>query len=221
MEKILLVEDDRGLNQGIAMALKNDALEFLSCFSLKQAEEEWQRNNIALILLDINLPDGNGLSFLENVKKEKKNVPVILLTAKDTEMDEVAGLLAGADDYVTKPFSLSVLRARVEVQLRKKKEGVILKEGSCRFDFERQIFECGNEKLELSQTEQKILYLLVKNQGNTVTREQLQSYVWGNEFFYVEDNSLSVAVNRLRSKMKDKGYIKTVYGIGYSFEVKC
>lgn len=217
MVKIMLVEDDNGLNQGIAMALKSEECEFLSCGTLREAEAMYQKEKIDLMILDINLPDGSGLDFLKQIRQENSQMRIILLTAKDTEMDVVAGLTLGANDYVTKPFSLSILRARVEVQLRKREEKTVVI-GGCRFDFERQIFECEGKRVELSQTEQKILAILIKHRGNTVSREQIQSFVWGNEFLYVDDNSLSVAIKRLRTKLNDSKYIKTVYGIGYSWE---
>ena len=114
MEKtILVVEDDRGLNQGVAMALKNPMYHFLSAYTLKEAIEYWEDNQIDMVILDINLPDGSGYGFLESVRKESQ-IPVIMLTANDMEIDEVRGIEMGADDYITKPFSLMVLRARVE-----------------------------------------------------------------------------------------------------------
>lgn len=114
MEKtILVVEDDRGLNQGVAMALKNPMYRFLSAYTLKEAIEYWKDNQIDMVILDINLPDGSGYGFLESVRKESQ-IPVIMLTANDMEIDEVRGIEMGADDYITKPFSLMVLRARVE-----------------------------------------------------------------------------------------------------------
>ena len=119
MEQLLIVEDDIGLNQGLCKALKADARQIISCQDLKTAKEQLLCGSVSLILLDINLPDSNGLELLREVKENMPEVPVILLTANDTDMDIVDGLERGADDYITKPFSLSVLRARVNTQLRK------------------------------------------------------------------------------------------------------
>ena len=119
MEQLLIVEDDIGLNQGLCKALKADARQIISCQDLKTAKEQLLCGGVSLILLDINLPDGNGLELLREVKENMPGVPVILLTANDTDLDIVDGLERGADDYITKPFSLSVLRARVNTQLRK------------------------------------------------------------------------------------------------------
>lgn len=120
MEQLLIVEDDKGLNQGLCKALKADNRQIISCQDLKTAREQLLCGSVSLILLDINLPDGNGLDLLREIKKNTPDTPVIMLTANDTDMDIVDGLEQGADDYITKPFSLSVLRARVNTQLRKR-----------------------------------------------------------------------------------------------------
>lgn len=119
MEQLLIIEDDTGLNQGLSKALKADHRQIISCQNLKAAREQLLCGNVSLILLDISLPDGSGLDFLREMKEKASNIPVILLTANDTDIDIVDGLERGADDYITKPFSLSVLRARVNTQLRK------------------------------------------------------------------------------------------------------
>ena len=119
MEQLLIVEDDIGLNQGLCKALKVDDRKIISCQDLKTAKEQLLCGGVSLILLDINLPDGSGLELLREVKETTPGIPVILLTANDTDLDIVDGLERGADDYITKPFSLSVLRARVNTQLRK------------------------------------------------------------------------------------------------------
>ena len=119
MERILIVEDDNGLNHGLCRALGEGEREILSCFNLRTAREMLAKETVSLLLLDVNLPDGNGVDFLREVKDASPELPVILLTANDTDLDIVDGLEQGADDYITKPFSLSVLRARVNTQLRK------------------------------------------------------------------------------------------------------
>ena len=119
MHQILIVEDDRELNRGLCNALKAEDRQLISCMNLKSAKEQLMLGTVTMVLLDLNLPDGNGLDFLTYVKGKNPDTPVIVLTANDTDVDIVEGPEQGADDYITKPFSLSVLRARVNTQLRK------------------------------------------------------------------------------------------------------
>ena len=174
-----------------------------------------------LIILDVNLPDGNGFDYLKSLKDIYPAVPVIMLTANDLESDIVAGLEKGADDYITKPFSLAVLRARVDVQLRRKRDKDPLLSsrpvtvGDFSFDFDRMEYtRCGNPVI-LSRTEQKLLRILVENAGITISRDRLIDAVWTGDAEFVDENALSVAVKRLRDKLDAGDCIKTVYGIGY------
>ncbi|SHK86699.1 response regulator transcription factor [Desulforamulus aeronauticus] len=222
MKQVLVVEDDRNLNQGLCLALKDQDIQVMPCFDLKSAREQLTGGAAELVLLDINLPDGSGLELLHEIKTGRKPVPVILLTANDTEMDVVMGLEHGADDYITKPFSLAILRARVKTQLRRElarvsKSFVI---DSYRFDFEYMEFYKADTPVELSKTEQKLLRLLVENQGVTLNRATLLDRVWTDGAEYVDENALSVTVKRLRDKLGAAKYIKTVYGLGYVWVVK-
>ena len=241
MQQILIVEDDRALNQGLCKALKTDNSsiqvcsglyasatdrQIVSCENLKDAKEQLLCGMPALVLLDINLPDGSGLDFLQSVKRDCPDCPVILLTANDTDGDIVNGLELGADDYITKPFSLSVLRARVNTQLRKAaamsekekdNEHVYRKEPYV-FDFDRMKFMVDGKEIELSKTEQKLLRILVENAGMNMRRELLLDRVWSDGAEYVDENALSVSVKRLRDKLGAEHAIRTVYGIGYRWE---
>ena len=220
MEQLLIVEDDLILNQGLCKALKGDNRQILSCRDLKTAQEQLHCGPVSLILLDINLPDGSGLALLREVKETAPQIPVILLTANDTDWDIVDGLERGADDYITKPFSLSVLRARVNTQLRKQTslpQTAPIRLDQFSFDFGSMTFLAGDQKVELSKTEQKLLHLLVENRGQTVPRNVLVDRIWTDGAEYVDENALSVAVKRLRDKLGAQAYIKTVYGIGYSW----
>ena len=209
MERILLIEDDQALGRGTALALAGEGREI----RVALGEGEY-----ALVLLDLNLPDGNGLDLLSRLR-DRSALPVLILTANDLEMDQVTGLELGADDYVTKPFSLAVLRARVNRLLRRgSAPAATLELGPFSFDFERLRFMRNGTEVELSKTEQRLLRLLVEHRGQTLTREQLLDRVWdGGEF--VDANALSVAVKRLRDKLTDAP-IKTVYGLGYTWEEK-
>lgn len=217
--KILIVEDDKALAEGLCRALTTGEAAARCCGSIREAREELAAGAYALMLLDINLPDGNGFDFLREIK-ETNDMPVILLTANDMETDIVAGLELGAEDYITKPFSLAVLRARVNTQLRRlSRDGtrgkVILDEYE--FDFTRMEFYARGEKVDLSKTEQKLLRLLVENQGITLTRDTLLDRVWSDGAEYVDENALSVTIKRLRDKLHAGDYIKTIYGIGYTW----
>ena len=230
MHQLLIIEDDRTLNQGLCKALKKDGeRQIVSCVNLKTAKEQLLCGFPSLILLDINLPDGSGLDFLKEIREQQKNLPIILLTADDTDMDIVNGLELGADDYITKPFSLSVLRARVNTQLRKAdflekqkkaevKKDKIFENKKYHFDFEKMRFSVDGKFVELSKTEQKLLRILTGNDGNTIRREVLLERVWDNEAEFVDENALSVSIKRLRDKLEAQDSIKTVYGIGYRWE---
>ena len=212
MPHILIVEDDRSLNAGIALAL-GEAV-FACAYTLEEAEAALTASSIDLVILDINLPDGSGLDLLRRLRRHSE-VPVLLLTANDLERDEVAGLEAGADDYVTKPFSLAVLRARAGRLLSRRPSGDISLPPFA-FDFAALRFTVDGAPVDLSRTEQRLLRLLVENRGRTLSRDLLLSRVWdGGEF--VDENALSVAVRRLRSKLPGAP-IKTVYGVGYQWE---
>lgn len=218
MEQILIVEDDISLNQGLCRALKSENRQIISCMNLKSTREQLLCGSVSLVLLDINLPDGNGLDFLSELKVTDPLCPVILLTANDTDMDIVTGLEQGADDYITKPFSLSVLRARVNTQLRKQATSVhtaLFQMDGFVFDFDQMQFRVNGTAIELSKTEQKLLRLLVENHGKPMSRSVLIDRIWTDGAEYVDENALSVTVKRLRDKLGAHDYIQTVYGIGY------
>ncbi len=222
MKKILIVEDDSTLSAGLCRALKSEKTETAAAENIRTARDLLASGGVALVILDVNLPDGNGFDFLPYIKKEY-GIPVIMLTANDLESDIVAGLEAGADDYITKPFSLAVLRARVNTQLRK---AVAPKASDCFvsdnyiFDFERMEFSVDGTMVELSKTEQKLLRILTDNAGITLSRDKLVDRIWTDGAEYVDENALSVTVKRLRDKLDAKDSIKTVYGIGYMWVKK-
>ena len=225
IQKILLLEDDAALGNGIRLALQSPAVQITLCRTLAQAQGAVALDNYDLLILDENLPDGSGLALLEQVR-QTSNLPVILLTANDMEMDVVAGLESGADDYITKPFSLAILRARVNAQLRREMsaKASCIEIDSFRFDFDRMEFRKAGQIIELSKTEQKLLRILVENRGQTLPRSTLVDRIWTDGAEYVDENALSVTVKRLRDKLEDTPsspqYLKTVYGIGYVWAVK-
>lgn len=225
MEKIFLLEDDATLSRGISMALSGpECAVILADFT--QAQEKLAGPSYDLLILDINLPDGSGLDLLRKLRDQGNETPTILLTANDLELDEVTGLEAGADDYITKPFSLAVLRARVHAQLRRgsRPASAKLEVGPFVFDFDKMLYRRDDLEIDLSKTEQKLLRVLVENRGHVVSRSTLVDRVWTDGAEFVEENALSVTVKRLRGKLeKDPAkpeYLKTVYGIGYTWAVK-
>lgn len=218
MKQILLLEDDTALGRGIQLALQGPEDQVILVNTLAQAREALGKGRFDLLLLDVNLPDGSGLELLRQVRGQ---VPVILLTANDLETDIVTGLESGAEDYITKPFSLAVLRARVNAQLRRGKRDARVEVGPFVFDFDRMEFRKDGKALELSKTEQKLLRLLVENRGQTLARGTLVDRIWTDGAEYVDENALSVTVKRLRGKLEENPstpqYLKTVYGIGYTW----
>lgn len=222
MHRILLLEDDGALGRGICLALQSQQVQIRLCASLAQAKAAWP-GEYDLLILDVNLPDGSGLDFLHLVRRSSA-VPVIMLTANDLEMDIVTGLESGADDYITKPFSLAVLRARVHAQLRRAAPSECIEVEEFSFDFQRMDFRKQGQPVELSKTEQKLLRILVENRGQTLPRATLVDRIWTDSAEYVDENALTVTIKRLRGKLEDDPaspkYLKTVYGIGYTWAVK-
>ncbi len=212
--KILIIEDDKALNTGIALSLGNDVI--LQAFCLAEARN-LSDSSVDLIILDINLPDGSGLDFCRELR-QTSSLPIIFLTANDMEIDIVTGLETGADDYITKPFSLAVLRARVNAVLRRRQtDNAVFRTDRYEFDFDNMKFLVDSTPVELSKTEQRLLKIFVQNPGRTLPREMLLDRVWTDNAEFVEENALSVAVKRLRQKITSVP-IRSVYGIGYVWE---
>ena len=225
MESIFLLEDDQTLGRGIVMALEAPGRAVTLAGTLQESRAVLGRECFDLLILDINLPDGSGLELLRQLRAVGDRTPVILLTVNDLELDEVTGLEAGADDYITKPFSLAVLRARVAAQLRRRAQSAgVVTIGPFVFDFDRMDFRRAGVPVELSKTEQRLLRVLVENQGHTLPRALLMEKLWPDGTEYVEENALSVTVRRLRGKLEadpaNPQYLKTVYGLGYTWVVQ-
>lgn len=224
METIFLLEDDISLAKGIKMALDSENIKVELCHTVSDAVETLKRKQFSLLLIDINLHDGSGIDILREQKQVHPHVPAVLLTANDMEIDIVSGLESGADDYITKPFSLAVLRARINARLRaNQKVGESFEAGPYSFDFAKMIFRKRGKPVELSRTEQRLLKLLTENAGHAVTRGELVDRIWTDGAEYVDENALTVTVRRLRSKLEDEPsspvFLRTVYGIGYMWAV--
>ena len=228
---IQILEDDHSLSDGVAITL-SDGNTFHKEYMIQDAKTGFLNygDKLSLIIMDLNLPDGSGYDYLKFVR-ERSIVPVLILTANDLEMDEVTGLTLGADDFLTKPFSLAVLRARVASLVRRSqmigvadgaaKEASIYELDDMTFDFEKLIFKKAGEEIALSVNEQRLLKVFLDNRGQVLTRDALMDRLWGNDGEFVDENALSVTINRLRSKIDTKGetkHISTVYGQGYRFD---
>ena len=219
---IQIVEDDRALSDGVRLALREPELTFIQNTNIRQAKQTFEQEKPELMILDVNLPDGSGYEYLEWVRA-RSGIPVLMLTANDMEIDEVTGLSLGADDYITKPFSIAVLRARIQAlrrRLGEKNKNAYAGDGFS-FDFEKLKFFANGQEIFLSVNEQRLLRLLVDNPGRILTREVLVDRIWGDGE-YVDENALSVTVRRLRAKLEDEGThgscIQTVYGQGYMWK---
>lgn len=218
--RIQIVEDDKALSDGIVLALGEPDMEFMQSTGIKMAMKMYGERRPDVVILDINLPDGSGYDYLKWLRRQSA-VPVLMLTANDMEMDEVMGLSLGADDYMTKPFSLAVLRARIQVLMRRgmKTRSSVYEFDGFLFDFDGLVFEKNGQEISLSKNEQRLLRLFLENEGRVLTRAVLVDRLWTDGQEYVDENALSVAVNRLRGKIEERKnqitYIQTVYGQGY------
>lgn len=221
METIILVEDNEIILNGLALSLDQEGYNIIKASSKKEALNKIN-DSINLVILDITLPDGDGFEICKKIK-EIKDIPVIFLTAKDEEKDVVQGLELGADDYVTKPFRLSELKLRIKTILRRyrqdsEKENVIqIKDIIINTD---KAMVCKKDKtIELTALEYKILLMLCNNSGQIITREQILDKIWDIAGNFVNDNTLTVYIKRIREKVEDDPanpvIIKTVRGIGY------
>ena len=223
MPGILVVEDDENLNRGITFSLKKSGYEVFSAESVKKAKRIASDHNVDVTICDVNLPDGNGLEFVRWMRCSQ-NTYIICLTALDQEMDQVMGYEAGADDYITKPFSVNELLARISAHLRREQRSH--NKTKSKFSEElvidysdRSLYIRGN-KIELSNKEFEIIQLLSSNAGQVFDREKIYECIWG-----IDGNGDSVVIKehirkiRLKfSEFTDKAYITTVWGVGYKWE---
>jgi DNA-binding response OmpR family regulator len=220
MAAILIVEDDKILNKGLAFSMKQNGYEVMSLFNSREANKTLLENKIDLIILDINLPDKSGLDLCTDIRKNS-DTPILFLTANDTEQDIIKGFQAGCDDYISKPFSIEVLKQRISAVLRRSevKEENIYKSGTFKINFDKMEVTKESEIIKLTPKEYKLLELLVKNTGKVLKRETILEKLWDVNGEFVDANSLSVTVKRLRQKIeediKDPKYVITVFGIGY------
>ena len=219
MANIFLLEDDKMLSKGISIALQKDGHLVTGVYGFTEAVQEYQKKNYNLFLLDINLPDGSGIEFCKKLR-ETSDKPVLFLTANDTEEDMLEGFGVGCDDYIPKPFSIEVLRKKVQAILKR----TINDKSRIQYkDLEVDTYKClvlmKGEEVHLSSTEYKLLIYLIENKGIIVTRSMILKRIWDIDGNFVDDNTVRVNINRLRQKLNDENqeYIVTVFGMGYTF----
>ena len=222
MKTILLIEDDRDLNAGLTYDLKMEQYNVFSAFTLAEGQSILDSGTPDLILLDGNLPDGDGFDFCRKVKS-KQEIPVIFLTARDMEQEEMQGFDCGADDYITKPFKMPILHRRIQAALRKtgaREERSLYDDGYLRIDFDQMTAVRGEETLTMTPTEFKILRLLIVNADKVLTKRILLEKIWDSSGNFVDEHAVAVNINRLRKKIEpqDHVYIKTLYGVGYQWK---
>lgn len=222
MTKILLVEDDGQIASYLGELLRAEGFDTQIAGSKKEASECLLIQAFDLVLLDVSLPDGNGFSICAEIKKEYE-IPVIFLTASGDEYSVVAGLDMGADDYIAKPFRPRELISRIRSVLRRcKKEQRVLSCGDLKVNVSSATVTKGEKELFLSALEYRLLLLLLQNKGQILTRNQLLEEIWDASGEYVNDNTLSVYMKRLREKIEENPQsprlLHTIRGIGYRME---
>ncbi len=220
MQTILIVEDDRELNQGLSYALKKENYSTISVYSLEEAKNTYLGKSIDMILVDVNLPDGEGYELCRWVK-ERRELPVLFLTARDLEEDALRGYELGADDYITKPFSVNILLKKIGVFLKTTENPGknIYDDGFLKINFDRAKVEVAGEECTVTPTEFRMLRLFTENGGQLLTYSVLLERLWDSGGQFVDKHALAVNVNRLRKKIEDEEhkYISNVYGMGYQW----
>lgn len=216
--KMLIIEDDADLREGLAYSFTGDGYKVTCAGTQQEGLREIEKGCYDIVLLDCNLPDGTGFELCKNVRAYS-NVPMIMLTARDTEMDEIKALELGVNDYLSKPFSLGVLKARMKRILQEKSETGRIVSGTLTIDQNTcKVYRRGDEIL-LSKLEYRLLLYLIENKNHILSKGQILDKIWDSDGKYVDQNTVSVNISRLRTKIEDDAShpvrIKTVHGIGY------
>ena len=220
-KNILVVDDDREIVRAIALNLESEGYNVFKAYDGMEALDLAMTKDIHLILIDVMMPKLDGLSAIMKIR-ERKNLPIIVLSAKSEDSDKVIGLSMGADDYVTKPFNPMELTARVKSQLRRYSSGEnTIVNGRLTFNLDEHVLYADGEPVKLTATETKIVELLMRNPGRIFPAEEIYSKIW-NESAYSTENTVMVHIRRIREKIEinpgEPEYLKVVWGIGYKFE---
>lgn len=229
MYKVLLVEDDETLALALTYTLESNGYKVVSSYNLSDGKQKFMIDNYDLIILDVTLPDGTGYDLCKFIRVENLEIPIIFLTACDEEVNVVLGLDIGGDDYITKPFRINELLSRIKAILRRKSvDKDKSKEVTDRIysnnifiDKSKMKLYKDGEELSVSAQEYRLMLLFMENQERILTREQILARLWDDKGDYVEDNTLSVYIKRLRQKIEmdssNPKIIETVRGVGYRF----
>ena len=218
MKKILIIEDNEIIIKGLKYLLEQEQFEVQVCLNAQEAMNIIGKQEFDLIVLDIALPDGNGFELCEYIK-QYTDIPIIFLTAKDEEQDVVKGLDMGAEDYIIKPFRNKELISRINNVLRRfNKENNKIEYANIEINLDQKAVYVNGKNVEFTKLEYKILLLLLSNVGKTVTREQILDKIWDVAGNFVNDNTLTVYIKRIRAKLGKEDIIKTVKGIGYQVQ---
>lgn len=218
MANILIVEDDTDLREGLSFSFSSDGHKVEETETKKDGLQKIAKGCFDIILLDCNLPDGTGFELCKEVRSYS-NIPIIMLTARDTELDEIKALELGVNDYLSKPFSLGVLKARMKRILQEKTETAKIVTDSLSIDQSTcKVYKRG-EEVGLSKLEYRLLLYLIENKNHILSKEQILDKIWDSDGKYVDNNTVSVNISRLRTKIEDDvsnpTWIKTVHGVGY------
>ena len=218
--KILIIEDDAGLSRGISFAFKQDGWLVFTTQTIKDGHMLLEKEKPDALILDLNLPDGDGIDFCKKVRS-RSDIPILMLTARNLEVDEIMGLTSGADDYITKPFSVSVLKIRLQNILNRRQEkaetDTFLRSGELLLDMKTLHAYRGEKEIDLTMTEFRLLQYFLENKDRVLLKEQILQHIWDADGNFVEENTLSVNVSRLRKKLGENR-IRTIQGMGYLWE---
>lgn len=218
MKKVLLVEDNETIIMGLKYSLEQDGFEMISSMTKRETEKIILKENFDVVLLDVTLPDGDGFDLCKYIK-QRLDIPVIFLTAKDEETSVVNGLDLGADDYIAKPFRTKELISRINSVLRRygnsTQKSNIVQYKNVKIDVDMAKVYKNDEEIVFTGLEYRILLMLFLNKNKLVTREQLLDKIWDVAGNFVNDNTLTVYIKRIREKLDDESIIKTVRGLGY------
>ncbi|MBN3347696.1 two-component system response regulator [Clostridium botulinum] len=227
MKSILLVEDNMSLNRGIQFSLMKEGYNVIATDSMKESQQKLNKEKVDLIILDINLPDGNGFDYCLDIRKTS-NIPIIFLTALDSEIDVVNGLDMGADDYITKPFRLRELISRINAIIRRTSNDCdfnIIQSKDIFFYINEMKIEKHGKEIFLSKTELKLLQYFMKNYQKILSKEQIIESLWNIDGEFINENTVAVNIRRIREKIEEvpskPEYIQTIRGIGYVWKEGC